>query len=113
MKENEVILRADFSKNYQNKQRHEIQSAYFGYENFTLFTAACYFHRAANIESFSSYIYHDSCLAIVPVAVVSNETSHNCNVAFTNNVAVVSNETSHNHNVFTNNNKTDLLCTRN
>ena len=80
MKENEVILRADFSKNYQNKQRHEIQSAYFGYENFTLFTAACYFHRAANIESFSSYIYHDSCLAIVPVAVVSND---NCNVAFT------------------------------
>ena len=71
----------------------------------SMFTAACYFHRAANIESFSSYIYHDSCLAIVPVAVVSNETSHNCNVAFTNNIAVVSNETSHNHNVFTNNNK--------
>ena len=84
LKENEVILRADFSKNYQNKQRHEIQSAYFGHENFTLFTADCYFHRTANIESFSSYIHHDSCLAIVPVAVMSNETSHNCNVAVFN-----------------------------
>ena len=85
MKENEVILSIDVSKNYQNKQLHEIQSAYFGHENFTLFTAACYFHKAANIESFSSNIDHDSCLVIVPIAVVSNETSHNRNVAFTNN----------------------------
>ena len=83
--ENEVILSIDVSKNYQNKQLHEIQSAYFGHENFTLFTAACYLHKAANIESFSSNIDHDSCLVIVPFAVVSNETSHNRNVAFTNN----------------------------
>ena len=85
LKENEVILSVNFSKNYQNKQRHEIQSAYFGHENFTLFSAACYFHRAANIESFSSKIDHDFCLVIVPVAVVSNETSHDRNEAFTNN----------------------------
>ena len=90
LKENEVILSIDFSKNYQNKQQHEIQSTYFGHENFTLFTAACYFHRAANIESFSSNIDHDSCLVIVPVAVVSNETSHDCDVAFTNNNKLIS-----------------------
>ena len=55
----------------------------------TLFAAACYFHRAANIESFSSNIDHDSCLVIVPFAVVSNETSHNRNVAFTNNSKLI------------------------
>ena len=88
--ENEVILSVDFSKNYQNKQHHEIQSKYFGLENFTLFTAACYFHWAANIESFSSNINHDSCLLIVSVTVVSNETSPNRNVAFTNNNKLIS-----------------------
>ena len=65
------------------KTSNAMKDKYFGHENFTLFTAACYFHRAANIESFSSNIDHDSCLVIVPVAVVSNETSHNPNLAFT------------------------------
>ena len=44
LKENEVILSVDISKNYQNKQCHKIQNAFFGHENFTLFTAASYFH---------------------------------------------------------------------
>ena len=30
--------------NYLKKHLHEIQSAYFGHEAFTIFTAACYFH---------------------------------------------------------------------
>ena len=30
----EIILSVDFSKNYDKKQHHEIQSAYFGYEAF-------------------------------------------------------------------------------
>ena len=29
LKENDVILSVDFSKNYKNKQRQEMQSAYF------------------------------------------------------------------------------------
>ena len=84
-----MILSVDFSKNYQKKQHHKIQSTYFGQKNFTLFTGACYFHRDANIESFSSNI-DDSCLVIVPVAMVSNETSHNRNLAFTNNNKLIS-----------------------
>ena len=39
LKIDEVILSVDFSTNYDNKQRHEIQNAYFGRECFTLFTA--------------------------------------------------------------------------
>ena len=38
----------DFSKNY-NKQHHEIQSAYLGYEAFTLYTPACYY-RSHDID---------------------------------------------------------------
>ena len=37
----EVTVSIDFSRNYENKQHHEIQSAYFGHEAFTLFTCAC------------------------------------------------------------------------
>ena len=51
LKIDEVILSIDFSKNYDNKQRHEIQSAYLGHECFTLFTAACYFNRSVAIEN--------------------------------------------------------------
>ena len=46
LKENEVILSVDFSRNDENKQLHEVQSAYFDHENFTLYTAACYFHKS-------------------------------------------------------------------
>ena len=81
LKENEVILSVDISKNYQNKQCHKIQNAFFGHENFTLFTAASYFHRQLSILKASPAILRQlsilraSCLVIVPVAVVSNETS--------------------------------------
>ena len=36
-------------KNCDNKQHHEIQSAYFGYEAFTMYTAACYY-RSHDID---------------------------------------------------------------
>lgn len=45
LKKDEFTLSVDFSKNYENKQRDEIQKAYFGHENFTIFPAACYFHE--------------------------------------------------------------------
>ena len=37
LKIDEMILSVDFSKNYDNKLRHEIQSAYFGHECFTVY----------------------------------------------------------------------------
>ena len=33
LKEDEIILGVDFSKNYDNKQHHEVQSAYFGHRH--------------------------------------------------------------------------------
>ena len=72
LKIDEVILSVDFSKNYDNKQRHEIQSAYFGHECFTLFTAACYFNQSVAIEN--GRIDEEANLVQLPVVTVSNET---------------------------------------
>ena len=38
LKSDEIILSVDFSHNYENKQVHEIQSAYFSHEAFAVFT---------------------------------------------------------------------------
>ena len=38
----EVIVHFDFSKNYDNKQQHTTQSAYFGCQQFCIYTVAAY-----------------------------------------------------------------------
>ena len=81
LKENEVIFSVGFSQNYENKQLHEVQSAYFGHENFALYTAACYFHKSLGIDGKSD----SNELTMLPMAIISNEASHDRNVAFTNN----------------------------
>ena len=82
--EDEIALSVDFSHNYDNKQCHEIQSAYFGHEAFTLFTAACYVK--SNIpERVNSTIDNDNGLTVVPVVIVSNQTVHERNIAFSCN----------------------------
>ena len=42
MKEDEILLHVDFTESCQNSQQNEIQSAYFGHNNFSTFTAYCY-----------------------------------------------------------------------
>ena len=37
LKENEILFHVDFSENYDNQQQHTIQSAYFGYDCYTLY----------------------------------------------------------------------------
>ena len=53
-----------YNDNYVNKQQQEIQSAYFGYEFFSIFTACCYF-RLAN-----------GCLINENMAVISKASDH-------------------------------------
>ena len=77
LKENEIILSVDFSKNYDNKQHHEIQSAYFGYEAFTLYTAL-YYYRPHDIDG--TCIDKDVGLKVLSVVIVSNETIHKRNI---------------------------------
>ena len=75
LKADEVILSVDFSKNYDNKQRHKIQSAYFGHECFTIFTAACYFNSIVGIPGYVK-IDEEKGWKVVSRAIMSNETQH-------------------------------------
>ena len=71
----------DFSRNYENKNFHEIQSAYFGHEAFTIFTCACYYHSLDN-ENNDNNDHNDNWLKVIPIAVVSNEVNHERSIAF-------------------------------
>ena len=42
LKPGEFIVHVDYAESYKNEQQDEIQSAYFGHETFSLFTACCY-----------------------------------------------------------------------
>ena len=78
LKSDEIILSVDFSRHYENKQLHEIQSAYFGHEAFTVFTCVCYHH------SFDTEVMDDeeSGLKLIPTAIISNEVTHEQNITF-------------------------------
>ena len=75
----------DFSYNYENKQLHEIQSAYFGHEAFTVFTCVCY-HRSFDTEVIDD---EESGLKLIPIAIISNEVTHDRNIAFHCNEKVI------------------------
>ena len=85
----DVILSVDFSRNYENKQLREIQSAFFGHECFTIFTAACYIHKEVKITGKVKFD-NESSLQVIPIAIISNETNHDRDVAFTNNQKLIS-----------------------
>ncbi|KAJ8047025.1 hypothetical protein HOLleu_05901 [Holothuria leucospilota] len=40
---NSAIVQVDFSENYDNKQRNEIQCAYFGHQSFSIYTACVWY----------------------------------------------------------------------
>lgn len=60
LQKNECIVHVDYSESYCNKQQAEIQTAYFGRTNFSLFTACGYFRKSDESE-----------LTKVPMTVVS------------------------------------------
>ena len=77
LESNQVILSIDFSQNYNNKQKHEIQSAYFGHEALTIYMAECYSKECINGQSEADL---DSGLNVLSVAIVSNETVQQRNI---------------------------------
>ena len=84
-----VILSVDFSRNYDNKQLCEFQSAYFGHECFTIFTAACYVHKDVVCNGKAKFDKEFG-LNVIPIVIISNETTHDRDVAFTNNQKLIS-----------------------
>ncbi|XP_022107154.1 uncharacterized protein LOC110988171 [Acanthaster planci] len=69
LKSNEIIVHVDFSENYDNKQQHAIQSAYFGYQSFSLYTV-CVYHVQNDKVKTQSY------------ALVTETTEHSSTVVF-------------------------------
>ena len=46
VKTGEAFVRVDHSESYNNTQQNEIQSAYFGQQNFSIFTSCSYYREA-------------------------------------------------------------------
>ena len=86
LKEDEIILSVDFLKNFDNKQHHKIQSAYFGQEAFTLYTAACYY-RSHDIDG--AHVDKDAGLKVLSAVILSNEIIHEQNIAFSCNMKLL------------------------
>ena len=58
------IIYANYSDSYSNLQHDEIQSAYFGKQNFSIFTSCSYYHDSGGEN-----------LTKVPMAVISDQMS--------------------------------------
>ena len=51
--ERELLINLDFSENYSNRNQNEIQSAYFGNNSFSLFTAYAFYNNQGKTEKVS------------------------------------------------------------
>lgn len=76
-----------FQKNCSNKQFHELQSAQYGQEAFTLFTAACFHKSDINIEN--SKDDKGSGFKVLSLVIVSNDTIYESKISFSCNVKLL------------------------
>ena len=78
LKTGEILLHVDYSENYVNKQQGEIQSAYFGHDSFSIFTACRYLRDAEeklvneNVVVVSEASYHSRIAAFTCINKVFN-----------------------------------------
>ncbi|XP_066916722.1 uncharacterized protein [Clytia hemisphaerica] len=72
LKPNEAIIQVDYSEGYKNRNQDEIQSAYFGHETFSIFTACGYFRPNDTFD-----------LEKVPLTIVSETNEHSRIASFT------------------------------
>ena len=49
--DNDLMVQVDFAESYKNDQQDAIQSAYFGNQCFSIFTACCYFNVDGKIKN--------------------------------------------------------------
>ena len=72
LKTGEALIHVDHSGSYNNTQQDEIQSAYFGQQNFNIFTSCSYYHEAKQGD-----------LAKIPMTVISKSSDQSRIAAFT------------------------------
>ena len=75
--ENTAVIQVDFAENYNNKQQHATQSAYFGQQCFTLFTAVIWYNVGETLK-FDSFCF------------VTDSLEHNKYVAYDMNTRLLS-----------------------
>ena len=78
MKTGEELIHVDYSESYKNTQQDEIQNAYFGQQNFSIFTSFSYYREA-----------EQSNLAKIPIAVISESSDDSQIAVFTCANAIV------------------------
>ena len=61
VKNNEIIIHVDFSENYNNKQQHAIQSSYFGYKSFSLYTVVVFYSSNSEQNFYNYVLVTESC----------------------------------------------------
>jgi len=69
LKPREVLIHVDYSESYSNAQQDEIQSAYFGQQNFSIFTSCSYYRDHGELKN-------------VPMSIISESNDHSRIAAF-------------------------------
>ena len=78
LKTREALIHVDYSENYNNTQQDEIQSVYFGQQNFSIFTCCSYYGKSEQGN-----------LAKIPIAVINESSDYSRRAAFTCTNAIV------------------------
>ena len=78
LKPGEALIHVGYSEGYSNSQKDEVQSAYFGQQNFSIFTS-CSYYRDSGEDN----------LTKVPMAVISESNDHSRIAAFSCIVTIV------------------------
>ena len=78
LKSGEALIHVDYSKSYSNSQQDEVQSAYFGQQNFSIFTSCSYYRDSGEVS-----------LTKVPLVVTSESNDHSRITAFSCIVTIV------------------------
>lgn len=76
LKPREVLIHVDYSESYSNAQQDEIQSAYFGKQNFSIFTSCSYYRDHEELKK-------------VPMSVISESNDHSRIAAFSCVITIV------------------------
>ena len=60
LSDNELMIYVDYSESYKNQEQGEVQSAYFGHQNFSLFTACVYYRKDGELKSLNTVVVSES-----------------------------------------------------
>ena len=78
LKPGEALIYVDYTESYSNLKQDEVQSAYFGQQNFSIFTSCSYYRNSGKDN-----------LTKVPMAVISKSNDHSRIAAFSCIVTIV------------------------